>query len=78
MFEEIKNIKTSNKDIRSFGITMGIILLLVSTFLFYHDKSSYQTIAITASVFIVLGIIIPISLKPVYLVWMIYHDRIKM
>ena len=44
MFEEIKNINTSKKDIRSFGITMGIILLIISFILFYYGKSSYQII----------------------------------
>ena len=29
MFEEIKNIPTSNKDIRGFGITIGIILFII-------------------------------------------------
>ena len=45
MFEEIKNIKTRNKDIKSFGITIGIILFIISAVLFYYDKSSYQIIA---------------------------------
>ena len=72
MFEEIKNIKTKNKDIRSFGITIGIILLIVASLLFYYDKASYQAIAIIAGAFISLGIIIPILLKPAYLVWMTF------
>ena len=72
MFEEIKNIRTKNKDIRSFGITIGIILLIVASLLFYYDKASYQTIAIIAGAFISLGIIIPILLKPAYLVWMTF------
>ena len=72
MFEEIKNIRTKNKDIRGFGITIGIILLIVASLLFYYDKASYQTIAIIAGAFISLGIIIPISLKPAYLVWMTF------
>ena len=72
MFEEIKNIKTSNKDIRSFGITIGIILLIISAMLFYYDKSSYQIISYVGSGFIALGIIIPILLKPIYILWMTF------
>ena len=72
MFEEIKNIKTSIKDFRSFGITIGIILLIVSAVLLYYNKESYQSLAIIASTFIGLGIILPVLLKPSYLVWMTF------
>ena len=72
MFEEINNIKTSNKDIRSFGITIGLILLIISAMLFYYDKSSYQIISYVGSGFIALGIIIPILLKPIYILWMTF------
>ena len=70
MFEEIKNIPNSNKDIRSFSITIGIILLIISGLLIYYDKESYKLIAIMASTFIVVGYVIPALLKPMYLVWM--------
>ena len=72
MIEEIKNIPNSNRDIRSFGITMGIILFIISGLLMYYDKESYQLIAIIASIFILLGFIAPILLKPIYFVWMIF------
>ena len=72
MFEEIKNIRTSVKDFRSFGITIGIILLIVSAILLYYNKESYQSLAIIASTFIGLGIILPVLLKPAYLVWMTF------
>ena len=72
MIEEIKNIPNSNKDIRSFGITIGIILFIISGLLMYSNKESYQIIAIIASTFIGLGFIIPTILKPIYFVWMIF------
>ena len=72
MIEEIKNIPNSNRHIRSFGITMGIILFIISGLLLYHDKESYQLIAIIASTFIGIGFILPILLKPIYFVWMIF------
>ena len=72
MFEEIKNIRTSIKDFRSFGITIGIILLIVSAVLLYYNKESYQSLAVIASIFIGLGIILPVLLKPAYLVWMTF------
>lgn len=72
MIEEIKNIPKSNKDIKSFGITIGIILLILSGLLMYYEKEFYQAIAILASAFIGLGLILPILLKPIYFVWMVF------
>ena len=72
MVEEIKNIPNSKKDIRSFGITIGIILFIISGLLMYFNKEAYQLIAIIASIFIGLGLILPIFLKPIYFVWMTF------
>ena len=71
MFEEIKNIQTSNKAIRSFGITISIILFIIYGFLIYYGKEDSQFFAIIALT-LVAGIILPILLKPIYLVWMIF------
>tara|TARA_B100000287_G_scaffold157484_1_gene148573 strand:+ start:2971 stop:3381 length:411 start_codon:yes stop_codon:yes gene_type:complete len=72
MLEEIKNIKTGKKDLRSFGYTIGIILFIVSAVLFYYSNYLFQNLAIIGAIFIGLGVIIPIILKPVYLLWMIF------
>ena len=72
MLEEIKNITYSNRDIRSFSITMGIILFIISGLLMYYNKEIYQVIGIIALVFIGLGLIIPVVLKPFYFVWMTF------
>ena len=72
MFEEIKNIKTSIKDLKSFGFTMGVILSIISAALFYYNNNIFQTIAILSSVFIGFGILLPIVLRPIYMVWMIF------
>ena len=72
MIEEIKNIPNSDKDIKSFGITIGIILFIISGLLMYSGKESYQLIAIAASIFIGLGLILPVLLKPIYFVWMTF------
>ena len=72
MIEEIKNIPNSNRDIRSFGITMGIILFIISGLLMYYNKEIYQIIVIIALTFVGLGLIIPVVLKPIYFVWMTF------
>jgi hypothetical protein len=72
MFEEIKNIKTGKKDIRSFGITFGIILLIIAGFLYYQEKDSFKLFIYLAGSSSCLGILLPIILKPFYMVWMIF------
>ena len=72
MFEEIKHIKTGKKELRSFGVTIGIILLLIAGFLFYKEKESFQLFIYIASSFIGIGFIIPILLKPIYIIWMTF------
>ena len=72
MIEEIKNIPHSKKDIKSFGITIGIVLFIISGLLIYYDNDAYQLIAIIASIFISLGFIFPVLLKPIYFVWMTF------
>jgi hypothetical protein len=72
MFDEIKHIKTGKRDLRSFGVTIGTILLLIAGFLFYKEKESFQIFLYIAGAFIGFGLIIPIILKPIYIVWMAF------
>jgi len=72
MIEEIKNIPYSKRDIKSFGITMGIILFIISGLLMYYNKEIYQVIGIIALTFVGLGLILPVVLKPLYFVWMTF------
>ena len=72
MFEEIKNIKTGKKDIRSFSVTFAIIFLIIAGFLYYQEKDSFQLFIYLAGSFSFSGIILPIVLKPAYMIWMIF------
>ena len=72
MFEEIKNIKTDKKDLRSFAYTIGIILIIVSAILFYYNNPIFKILIKIAASFILLGSVTPIILKPIYLVWMVF------
>ena len=72
MFEEIKNIKSEKSDLRNFGITIGIILLIISGFLFWKEKESYQIFSGIGITLSLIAIAIPSFLKPVYWMWMIF------
>ena len=72
MFEEIKNIKSKKSDLRNFGITIGIIFLIISGFLFWKEKESLQIFLAIGITFFLTAIAIPSVLKPVYWIWMIF------
>ena len=72
MFEEIKNIKSKKSDLRNFGITVGIILLVISGFLFWKEKESFQIFLAIGIILFLTAIALPSVLKPVYWIWMIF------
>ena len=72
MLEEIKNIKSEKSDLRKFGITIGVILLIIAGFLFWKEKESFQILLTFGITLCILGIAIPFILKPIYWVWMIF------
>ena len=72
MLEEIKNIKSEKSDLRNFGIIIGIILLIISGFLFWKEKESYQIFLALGITLFFTAIAIPVVLKPVYWIWMIF------
>ena len=72
MLEQIKNIKSGKSDLRKFGITIGLIILIISGFLFWNEIDLYKTLVILAVSFIVFGFSFPLILKPIYLAWMTF------
>ena len=72
MIKELKNIKSEKSDLRKFGITVGVILLIIAGFLFWKEKVSFQLVLAIGIILFAFGITIPVLLKPVYLVWMIF------
>ena len=72
MFEEIKNIKSKKSDLRNFGVTVGIILLIISGFLFWKEKESFPIFLAIGITLLLTAIAIPVFLKPFYWIWMIF------
>ena len=72
MLEEIKNIKSEKSDLQKFGITIGIILIIIAGLLFWKEKESFQTFFIVGTLLCLLGLVIPAVLKPIYWGWMIF------
>ena len=72
MFEEIQNIKIKSKDLRYFGIAIGVLLLVVTSFLALKNESSFQIYIYAACLSLITGLLFPNVLKPIYFLWMIF------
>ena len=72
MLEEIKNIKSKKSDLRKFEIAFGIILLVIAGFLFWNEKESFQIFLAIGIILFLTAITMPVILKPVYWIWMIF------
>ena len=72
MIEEIKNIRLTNKDLKNFGLIIGIILSMFGVFLLYRRIDYFIYFAGVGLIFLSLGLIAPKILKPIYKVWMTF------
>jgi Saxitoxin biosynthesis operon protein SxtJ len=70
IIEEIKNIKSTKKDLRKFGITIGSALVVFAVVFYFLDKSYYLYFGVAGLILIVVGILFPIVLKPLNKIWM--------
>jgi hypothetical protein len=68
--EEIKNIKESKKDLRKFGLTVGIVLLVIAFLLYWKGKDIYPVFGIIGGLLVVASILFPIILRPLNKIWM--------
>jgi hypothetical protein len=68
--EEIKNIKSGRSELRKFGITIGIVLGLLGGLFLWREKTYYSTFFIISILFLFLGLILPVVLKPIQKIWM--------
>lgn len=68
--EEIKNIKSTKKELRQFGIVMGVAFGLLGVLLLWRQKDYYSYLFFISTAFFILGIILPAILKPIQKAWM--------
>ena len=70
LIEEIKNIRATRSELRRFGISVGIVLGILSCILFLRKSDIYPVFIALSIVFLFLGCVVPILLKPIYKLWM--------
>ena len=72
MLKEIKSIKSEKNDFKKFGITIGVLLIIIAGFLFWKEKESFEILLVVGTIFSILGIVVPNILKPLFWIWMIF------
>lgn len=70
LIEEIKNIPSTKRDLKKFGITIGSVLIVISGLLFFYSAHSYLYFLIVGLTLVALGLLLPIILKPIHKIWM--------
>lgn len=68
--EAIKNTKSTGTELRRFGITVGIVLGLLGGVFLWREKEYYFYFFVLSAAFLLLGLVVPILLKPIHKVWM--------
>ena len=72
MVEELNSIKSSSKELKNFGVTIGFILLMIGVFLFVIEKDLFIYFFSIGLILIIIGGIAPVILRPIYKIWMIF------
>ena len=70
--DEIRQIPVRRKEIRSFGLTFGVMSLLLGGFFYWRHETFMAAWFIAAVVFPAAGYLLPASLRPFYQLWMIF------
>ncbi len=70
MLDEIKAIKSTPKNLRSFGLILGSILIALALAAWWKGRVSYPYWLAAGIFFLAFGVLKPAVLKPVYMAWM--------
>ena len=59
-----------NTALKKFGITMGIVFLIITLFILLRHKHNILPAALVSILFFILALAAPLLLKPIYIFWM--------
>ena len=68
--EEIRNIKSSEKELRRFGWTLGIFLAGFAGFVAWRHKLTLAPLIAASVFFIFFAVVLPKALRPIQKAWM--------
>ena len=72
MYNELKEIVAEKKDLRNFGLTFSLIFLILASVLFITKSNSFNVTISIALSFALTGLLVPVILKPLYFIWMVF------
>ena len=72
LLDEIKDIKESKKDLKKFGLTVGIALIILAVLLYFLGKKSAVYFGASGLLLIISALIAPGLLKTLNKVWMTF------
>src|SRR3989344_6044733 len=67
---DIKNIKSSKRDLRNFGLTVGGAFIVLSALLWWFESGAWKILIFIGAVLLAFGVTAPIVLKPFQKLWM--------
>lgn len=68
--EELKHIDKSDEAVKKTGITVGIVLILISLLLWYLGKTTFVYFSIAGGLFVIFALIAIPVLRPLHKLWM--------
>lgn len=68
--EDIKQLKTGDRDLRKFGLVVGGVFAALGCLFLLRDKAAYPYFLWPGAVLMVAGMVFPRRLRYVYLAWM--------
>lgn len=70
IFDDLKEIKSGKKQLREFGVTVGIVMSAVALWQWYRHITVYPIFLICSLTLIFLGLLKPSLLKGLQKIWM--------
>ncbi len=70
IIEEIKQIKSTSKDVINFAMLIGGIIALIGLVTLFYRSPAFMYLIPLGLIFMLLGFIAPIIIKPLYFLWM--------
>lgn len=67
---ELRALKASTRDLRNFGILFFVVLGIIAGLRLWHGHDDWRYFAAASALFLLVGLIIPGILKPLYKAWM--------
>ena len=68
--EELKHIDNSDEAVKKTGISVGVVLILISLLLWYLGKASFVYFSIIGGLFVILSFVAIPVLRPFHKLWM--------